>query len=93
MVEPPDKPLQDTTTETLSKEVSADNIPEVKDEPVDTNVQAITKLQDITPQTPSVELPDTTKKLDCCFATWYTVKLGQWAPTPNSCTANRNQTL
>ena len=44
MVEPPDKPLQDTTTETLSKEASADNIPEVKEEPVDTNVQALTEL-------------------------------------------------
>ena len=63
MVEPSDKPLQDTTTETLSKEVSADNIPEVKDEPVDTNVQAITELQDVTPQTPSVELLDTTTNL------------------------------
>ena len=63
MVEPPDKPLQDTTTETLSKEASADNISEVKDELVDTNVQAITKLQDVTPQTPSVELPDATTNL------------------------------
>ena len=63
MVEPPDKPLQDTTTETLSKEASADNILEVKDEPVDTNVQTVTDLQDITSQTQSAELPDTTRNL------------------------------
>ena len=63
MVEPPDKPLQDTTTETLSKEASADNIPEVKDEPVDTNVQTITELQEVTYQPQSVELPDATTNL------------------------------
>ena len=38
MIEPPDKTLQDTTTEILSKGVSADNIPEIKEEPIDTNV-------------------------------------------------------
>ena len=63
MVEPPDKPLQDTTTETLSKEASAGNIPEIKEEPVDTNVQVLTKLQDITAQTPSEDLLDETTNL------------------------------
>ena len=63
MVEPPDKPLQDTTVETLSKEASADNIPEVKDEPMDTNVQTVTELPDVTTQTQNVELPDTTTNL------------------------------
>ena len=42
MIEPPDKPLQDTTTETLSKEASVGNIPEIKDEPVDSNMQLLT---------------------------------------------------
>ena len=38
MIEPPDKPLQDTTEETLSRESSASNISEIKEEPVDPNV-------------------------------------------------------
>ena len=63
MVEPLDKPLQDTTTETLSKEASADNILEIKEEPVDTNVQVLTELQDITAQTPSEDLPNATTNL------------------------------
>ena len=63
MIEPPDKPLQDTTTETLSKEASAGNIPEIKEEPVDTNVQVLTKLQDVTAQTPNEDLPDATTNL------------------------------
>ena len=63
MVEPPDKPLQDTTIKTLSKEVSAGNNPEIKEEPVDTNVQVSTKLQDVTAQTPSEDLPDATTNL------------------------------
>ena len=63
MIEPPDKPLQDTTIETLSKEASVDNIPEVNDEPVDANVQALTKLLDVTSQTQNVELPDATTNL------------------------------
>ena len=63
MIEPPDKPLQDTTTETLSKEASAGNIPEIKEEPVDTNVQVLTELPDVTAQTPNEELPDITTNL------------------------------
>ena len=62
MIEPPDKPLQDTTVETLSKEASASNIPEIKEEPVDPSVQVITKLQDVT-QAPSEDLPDATANL------------------------------
>ena len=57
MIEPPDKPLQDTTEETLSKEASASNIPEIKEEPIDPSVQVATKLQDIT-QGPSEDLLD-----------------------------------
>ena len=57
MIEPPDKPLQDTTEETLSKEVSASNIPEIKEEPVDLSVQSATELQDVT-QGPNEDLPD-----------------------------------
>ena len=63
MIEPPDKPLQDTTTEMLSKEASAGNIPEIKEEPVDTNVQVLTELPDITAQTPNEELLDITTNL------------------------------
>ena len=60
MIEPPDKLLQDTTTETLSKEASTGSIPEIKEEPVDTNVQVLTELQDVTAQTPNEHLPDAT---------------------------------
>ena len=63
MIEPPDKLLQDTTTEALSKEASVGNIPEIKEEPVDTNVQVLTELQDITAQTPNEDLLDTTTNL------------------------------
>ena len=62
MIEPPDKPLQDTTEETLSKEASASNIPEIKEEPIDPSVQVATKLQDIT-QGPSEDLLDATTNL------------------------------
>ena len=62
MIEPPDKPLQDTTTETLSKEVSAGNIPEIKEEPVDPSVQVVTELQDVT-QAPNEDLLDATTNL------------------------------
>ena len=62
MIEPPDKPLQNTTEETLSKEVNASNIPEIKEEPVDPNVQVVTKLQDVT-QSASEDLPDATTNL------------------------------
>ena len=48
MIEPPDKPLQDTTEETLSKEASASNIQEIKEEPIDPNVQVATELPDVT---------------------------------------------
>ena len=63
MIEPPDKPLQDTTTGILSKGASADNILEIKEEPIDTNVQVLTELQDVTAQTPSEDLPDATTNL------------------------------
>ena len=62
MIEPLDKPLQDTTEETLSKEVSASNIPEIKEEPIDPSVQEATKLQDVT-QGPSEDLLDATRNL------------------------------
>ena len=62
MIEPPDKPLQDTTEETLSKEVSASNIPEIKEEPVDPNVQVATELPDVT-QSVSEDLLDATRNL------------------------------
>ena len=62
MIEPPDKPLQDTTTETLSKEASAGNIPEIKEEPVDPSVQVVTELQDVT-QAPNEDLLDATTNL------------------------------
>ena len=62
MIEPPVKPLQDTTTETLSEEASAGNIPEIKEEPVDPSVQVVTELQDVT-QAPNEDLPDATTNL------------------------------
>ena len=62
MIEPPDKPLQNTTEETLSKEANASNIPEIKEEPVDPNVQVVTELQDVT-QSASEDLPDATTNL------------------------------
>ena len=62
MIEPPDKPLQDTTEETLSKEASASNIPEIKEEHIDPNVQVATELPDVT-QGPSEDLPDATTNL------------------------------
>ena len=62
MIEPPDKPLQDTTEETLSKEVSASNILEIKEEPKDPNVQVTTELPDVT-QGPSEDLLDVTINL------------------------------
>ena len=58
MIELPDKLLQDTTTETLSKEASVDNIPEVKEEPVESDAQIPLNLPDVTNQPQSVELPD-----------------------------------
>ena len=62
MIEPPDKPLQNTTEETLSKEANASNIPKIKEEPVDPNVQVVTELQDVT-QNASEDLPDATTNL------------------------------
>ena len=62
MIEPPDKPLQDTTEETLSREASASNISEIKEEPVDPNVYVATELPDVT-QRPSEDLPDATTNL------------------------------
>ena len=62
MIEPPDKPLQDTTEETVSKEASASNIPEIKEEPRDPNVQVTTELLDVT-QGPSEDLPEATTNL------------------------------
>ena len=62
MIEPPDKPLQDTTEETLSKEASASNIPEIKEEPMDPNVQVTTELPDVM-QGPSDDLPEATTNL------------------------------
>ena len=62
MIEPPDKPLQDTMEETLSREASASNISEIKEEPVDPNVHVATELPDVTPS-PSEDLPDATRNL------------------------------
>ena len=62
MIETPDKPLQDTTEETLSKEASASNILEIKEEAMDPNVQVTTELPDVT-QGPSEDLPDATTNL------------------------------
>ena len=61
MVEPPDKPLQDSASETLSKEASVSNISDVKDEPLETST--LTELQDVTNQTQNVELPYATSNL------------------------------
>ena len=65
MIEPPEKPLQETTTEVdlLSKESSVDNIPEVKVEPPETVTQKTHNLPDVTSQPQDVELPDTTTNL------------------------------
>ena len=62
MIEPPDKPLQDTTEETLSREASASNISEIKEAPVDPNVYVATELPDVT-QSPSEDLLDATRNL------------------------------
>ena len=62
MIEPPDKPLQDATEETLSREASANNKSEIKEEPVDPNVDEAIELMDVT-QNPSADLPDATRNL------------------------------
>ena len=62
MIEPPDKPLQDTTDETLSREARASNTSEIKEEPVDPSVHVATELLDVT-QSPSEDLPDATTNL------------------------------
>ena len=58
MIEPPDKPLQDTTEETLSREASASNKSEIKEEPVDPNAHEAAELLDVTQN-----LPDATRNL------------------------------
>ena len=63
MVEPPEKPLQDTTDEVLSKEASAGNVPEIKDEPQVNVPQNQVVLPDVTPSAIDSELPDTTRNL------------------------------
>ena len=63
MVEPPEKPLQDTTDELLSKVASADNVPEVKDEPQENVPQNQVELLDVTPPAIDSELPDATRNL------------------------------
>ena len=63
MVEPPEKPLQDTTDEVLSKEASADNVTEVKDEPHENVSQPQVELPDVTPPTLDSELLDATRNL------------------------------
>ena len=62
MIELPDKPLQDTTEETLIREASASNMSEIKEEPVDPSGHIATELPDIT-QNPSEDLPDATRNL------------------------------
>ena len=63
MVEPSEKPLQDTTDEVLSKEASVENIGEVKDEPQETVHQTQVELPDVTPPAIDSELPDATRNL------------------------------
>ena len=63
MVEPSEKPLQDTTDEVLSKEASVDNIGEVKDEPREIVPQTQVELPDVTPPVIDSELPDATRNL------------------------------
>ena len=63
MVEPSEKPLQDTTDEVLSKEASVDNIGEVKDEPREIVPQTQVELPDVTPPAIDSELPDATLNL------------------------------
>ena len=63
MVEPPEKPLQDTTDNVLSKEASIDNIGDVKDEPQENVPQTQTDLPDVTTTAADVELPDATQNL------------------------------
>ena len=62
MIEPSDKPLQDTTEETLSREASASNKSEIKEELVDPNVHEAAELLDVM-QNPSADLPDATRNL------------------------------
>ena len=57
MIEPPNKTLQDRTDEILSKEASADNIAEIKEEPV------IAELPDVTGTSTSGEPLDATRNL------------------------------
>ena len=63
MVEPTEKPLQDTTDKVLSKDASADNIGEVKDEPQENMPQTQVELPDLTPPAIDPELPDATWNL------------------------------
>ena len=63
MVEPPEKPLQDTTDEVLSKEASVENTREVKDEPQENVHQTQVELPDVTPPAIDSELPDATRNL------------------------------
>ena len=63
MVEAPDRPLQDTTTETLTKESSASNAPEIKEEPADSTMSVVAGLLDATNQLNIDELPDATTNL------------------------------
>ena len=57
MIEPPNKTLQDRTDEILSKEASADNIAEIKEEPV------TAELPDVTGTSTSGEPLDATRNL------------------------------
>ena len=59
MLKPPDKPLQDETDETLSKEASVDNIADVKEETVDNTTQLSAELSEVTVG----ELLDATRNL------------------------------
>ena len=62
MIEPPDKPLQDATEETLGREASVSNKSEIKEEPVDPSIHEVAELLDVT-QNPSADLPDATRNL------------------------------
>ena len=63
MVEPPEKPLQDNTDDVLSKEASAENIGDVKDERQENLPQTQINLLDVTPPVIQQELPDATRNL------------------------------
>ena len=80
MVEPTDKPLQDTTEEVLSKEANVKNTIEVKDEPQENMQQTQIELLDVTPPVAHSELPDATCNLIVFPSLGYAAKSGRCIP-------------